>query len=143
MEQIKIKEKALKVVARKPFVINSLDVAKDKEREMAVFTSAKKLSEYVFVVTEKSPKKYRWSIVSKLQSASIDVIDNLYQANFEQQEQRLFYQKRAGVKLRLLDHYAEIAFKMQAISQKQMFNIAKYIVEVRKMLAGWSKSTKN
>jgi len=33
-----------------------------KDREMAVFTHAKKLSEYIFVISEKSPVKFRWNI---------------------------------------------------------------------------------
>ena len=47
----------LRKVSRKPFIVQSIDPAKDKEREMAIFTHAKKLSEYIFVITEKSPKK--------------------------------------------------------------------------------------
>ena len=37
-------------VGRKPFIIHDFDAPRD--REMAVFTRAKKLSEYVFVITE-------------------------------------------------------------------------------------------
>ncbi|MDE5728708.1 MAG: hypothetical protein K2I20_00845, partial [Clostridia bacterium] len=66
--------------ARKPYRITDFDSPRDKE--MAVFTHAKKLSEYIFVITEKSPKKLRWSIISRLQNASVDVIENLYKANF-------------------------------------------------------------
>lgn len=132
----------LRKVSRKPFIVQSIDPAKDKEREMAIFTHAKKLSEYIFVITEKSPKKYRWSIITRLQNTAVDVVDNLYQANFEQGEKRLFYQTRAGVMLRLLDHYAEIAKKLQAITTKQMFNIAKQVYEARKLLGGWTKSSK-
>ena len=67
---------------------------------MAVFTHAKKLSEYIFVITEKSPKKLRWSIVARLQNCSVDVIENLYRANYEREtEPRLNYQKSASVSL--------------------------------------------
>ena len=55
-------------VSRAPFRIQEFDTPRDKE--MAVFTHAKKLSEYIFVITEKSPKKLRWSIVSRLQNIS-------------------------------------------------------------------------
>ena len=68
-------------VGRKPFIIHDFDAPRD--REMAVFTRAKKLSEYVFVITEKSPKKLRWSIVARLQNCSVDVIEYLYRANYE------------------------------------------------------------
>ncbi|MBQ9786076.1 MAG: four helix bundle protein [Clostridia bacterium] len=135
-------DKDLGKVARKPFVLKYLDPPRAKEKEMAVFTNSKKLAEYIFVITEKSPKKFRWNIVSRLQNTSIDVIDNLYQANFEKDEKRLFYQTRAGVSLRLLDFYAETAKKLQAITTKQMFFIAKQILDLRKLLGGWTKSVK-
>lgn len=132
----------IKIVARKPFVLVSMDPAKDREREMAVFTNAKKLSEYIFTITENAPKKYRWSIITRLQDASIAVVELLYRANFEKGEKRLEYQKEAGVQMRIIDHYAEVAFKLQAISLKKMEYIAKLIIEARKLLAGWSKSSK-
>lgn len=137
-------EKLEKTTGRKKFVVRSIDgVSKDKEKELAVFTHAKKLAEYIFVITEKSPKKLRWSIVSKLQNASIDVIDNLYQANFERDERRLYFQNRASVRLQLLDFYTETARKMQAITNKQMLIIGKQLFEVKKLLGGWTKSVKS
>lgn len=139
-EKTRITKQELKVVARKPFIVNSIDPAKDREKEMAVFTAAKKLSEYVFVVTEKSPKKYRWSVISRMQTVSIEIVEFLYMANFEKDQQRLFYQKKAGTSLKILDHLACTCFSLQAISQKQMFNIGKYALEVRKLLSGWAKS---
>jgi len=130
-----------KNAARKPFRLTDFDTPHDKE--MAVFTHAKKLSEYVFVITEKSPKKFRWSIISRLQNASVEVIENLYHANFEREAaDRLTYQKRAAVSLKLLDFYAETARKKQAITIHQTAVLAEYIAETGKLLNGWIKSTK-
>ena len=127
--------------SRKPFRINDFDAPHD--REMAVFTHAKKLSEYVFVITEKSPKKFRWSIISRLQNESVAVIENLYHANFEREAaDRLNYQKRAAVSLKLLDFYAETARKKQAITIRQTGVLAQYISETGKLLNGWIKSTR-
>ncbi len=130
-----------KNASRKPFRVSDFDSPRDKE--MAVFTHAKKLSEYVFVITEKSPKKFRWSIVSRMQNASVEVIENLYHANFERETaDRLTYQKRAAVSLKLLDFYAETARKKQAITVRQMGVLAQYVSETGKLLNGWIKSTR-
>ncbi|MDE6597716.1 MAG: four helix bundle protein [Clostridia bacterium] len=127
--------------ARKPFVIHDFDTPRDKE--MAVFTHAKKLSEYIFVITEKSPKKYRWSIVSRLHNTSIDIIENLYRANYERETvNRVEFQKRSMVALNLLDFYAETAKCKQAINLHQMSVIARQISEVKRLLTGWIKSNK-
>ncbi len=110
---------------------------------MAVFTHAKKLSEYIFVITEKSPKKLRWSIISRLQNTSVEIIEFLYRANFErEEEQRISFQKRAAVGLKLLDFYAETARKKQGITIRQTEVIARQIHETTKLLNGWVKSTK-
>ena len=136
-----ITEEDLARAGRKPFVMHDFDTPRD--REMAVFTAAKKLSEYIFVITEKSPKKFRWSIITRLQNASVDVIENLYRANFEKGEGRIAYQKSALVSLNLVDFFAETARGKNAISFHQTAVIAKQLVECKKLLNGWVKSTKN
>ncbi len=126
--------------ARKPFRISDFDPPHDKE--MAVFTHAKKLSEYIFVITEKSPKKLRWSIVARLQNTSVDVVENLYRANYERGEERLTFQKKAMVCINLLDFFTETAKTKQAITLRQMTIIGKQIYEVKKLLNGWIRSEK-
>ncbi len=126
---------------RKSYHISDFDNPRDKE--MAVFTHAKKLSEYIFVITEKSPKKYRWSIISRLQNASVELVENLYRANFEREEAlRITFQKCAAVCIKLIDFYAETARKKQAITIRQTAVLAKHIAETEKLLNGWVRSTK-
>lgn len=127
-------------VARKPFVIHDFDPMRD--REMAVFTAAKKLAEYIFVVTEKSPKKLRWSIVTRLQNSSVELIEYLYRANTEQGEKRADFQKQAQTALSLIDFYSETARCMQAITIRQTGIIARQLYEIKKMLNGWMRSKK-
>ena len=127
--------------SRKPFRIHDFDTPRDKE--MAVFTHTKKLSEYIFVITEKSPVKLRWNIVSRLLNCSVDIIENLYMANYTRGEERLLWQKKAMIALNLLDFYTETAKTKQTISVRQMTIIVKQITDVRKLLTGWVKSTKS
>lgn len=124
---------------KRRYVITSVDKGKDKQQEMAVFTGAKKLSEYIMVITQKSPKKFRWSMVTKLQNSSINVIDLLYNANYDK-DNRSEYLKKCRVELSLLDFYTEASKRMQVITTKQMLNIGKQLLEVRKMLDGWIRS---
>ena len=126
--------------ARKPFRLRDFDSPRDKE--MTVFTHAKKLSEYLFVITEKSPKKFRWNIVGRLLTTSTDVIEYLYRANYERGEERLLWQKKAMVALNLLDFYADTAKTKQAINFHQMTIIVQQIVETQKLLSGWVRATK-
>ena len=132
-----------KTVSRKEYIINELSTVSPSQKEMAVFTSAKKMSEYIFVITEKSPKKYRWSIIGKMQNCSVEIIEDLYFANYEHDTTRLEYQEKAAVKLKLLDFYTLTAYEMQGITGHQTAVIAKHLAETTKYLVGWMKSTRS
>ena len=49
--------------------------------ELSVITKAKGLCSYIMTVTEKSPKRFRFTLVSRLQNYALDVIENLIMAN--------------------------------------------------------------
>lgn len=52
-----------------------------KGSELSVITKAKALSEYDLTITDKSPKRYRFTLVARLQNYSLDVIEALISAN--------------------------------------------------------------
>ena len=53
---------------------------KNKE-ELIVIIKTKELCELVLNASEKAPKKFRFSIVSKMQSYVFSALENLYKAN--------------------------------------------------------------
>ena len=44
--------------------------------ELIVITKAKELCSYVMTVTQKSPKHFRFTFVTRMQNLSLDVIEN-------------------------------------------------------------------
>ena len=78
--------------------------------ELIVITKAKELCSYVMTVTQKSPKHFRFTFVTRMQNLSLDVIENLYRANDtfvsgrdrEAVKERLGYQHKAITSLKLL-----------------------------------------
>ena len=52
-----------------------------KKSELYVITKAKELAKYVIVVTERSPKKYRFTLVVRLQNYCLDIMEHLLLAN--------------------------------------------------------------
>lgn len=126
--------------SRKPFRIRDFDTPRDKE--LAVITHAKKLCEYLFVITDKSPAKYRWNIVGRLLNTATDVVECLYRANYERDAERVRWQKQAMINLNMLDFYSETAKTKQAINFHQLTVIVQQISETQKLLNGWVRSTK-
>ena len=51
------------------------------QSELTVITQAKALCSYIRTVTDKSPKRFRFTLVAKLQNYALNVIENLYYAN--------------------------------------------------------------
>lgn len=119
------------------------------EKELYVISKAKDMGNYIYTITDKSPKKFRFTLVSKLQNLSIEVIENLYRANSvyirgEKDEQRIArrqgYQKEAYVALKMLTYFAWMAREQQCILPKQYEQIAKQVSEVNRLLVAWAKS---
>lgn len=53
----------------------------EKKNELYVITKCKDISKYVFTITDKSPKKYRYSVVTRLQNYTLEILELLYKAN--------------------------------------------------------------
>ena len=45
--------------------------------ELSVITKAKDLCSYIMTITDKSPKRFRFTLVSRLQNYGLDIIEYL------------------------------------------------------------------
>lgn len=119
-----------------------------KESELTVITRAKELSLYILSVTDKSPKKFRFTLVSRLQNYTLEILENLFLANeipvggksAGDSERRRKYQRDAMAELRLLGYLAMIARESMCILPKQYVVIERKIVETQRLLYAWVKS---
>lgn len=121
----------------------------EKGKELAVIVKAKDLGSYIFTVTDKSPKKFRFTLVTRLQNTCLDIIENLYYANsvyvkgkedYAHIGKRNAYQKRAYVKVKMLLYFALIARENQCILPKQHEQISTQAYEVNRMITAWARS---
>ena len=118
------------------------------QSELSVITKAKELCSYVMTVTDKSPKRFRFTLVSRMQNYALDAIENLYIANEifvqadrrDQAERRLIFQQRAQTTLRLLGYIAQLAMEQQCILPKQYEQITRQVYDCRNLLGAWMKS---
>ena len=78
-------------------------------------------------VTQKSPKQFRFTFVSRLQNFSLDVIENIYYVNEifigkggeQNAEKRLALQHHALMTLKLIAYISELAMTEKCILFKQ------------------------
>lgn len=120
--------------------------------ELSVITKSKDLCSYILTITEKSPKRFRFTIVTKLQNYALELIEHLFRANEiyigsigqqgrdRQIEKRLMYQHSAMTELKLLGYMAQVAMGQQCILPKQYEQITKKIYDTQNLLGAWIKS---
>ena len=121
-----------------------------KENELVVITKTKNLCSYIMTITEKSPKKFRFTFVSRLQNLSLEIIEDLFRANdiFVAKNEpvsisrRLEFQQKALTEIKLLSYFAMLASETGCILPKQYEQIAKQTAECQKLVAGWINSDK-
>ena len=118
--------------------------------ELAVITKAKDLCDYVLTVTDRSPKKVRFTLVIRLQNYSLDALENILSANdvpikeggLSEAKERQSFQRRAMTSLKTLGFMSELAMKKQCILPKHYEQITIRVSETQKLLAGWINSDK-
>ena len=89
-----------------------------RQSDLTVITKAKELCGYIMTVTQKSPKQFRFSLVSRLQGYALDIVASLYRANevylsgpdvAVKARVRLDYQHEALTSAKLLGYVAQLS----------------------------------
>ena len=124
----------------------------DSKSELSVITKSKDLCNYILTITDKSPKKFRFTLVSRLQNYSLAIIENLLSANevrvldirnrirSDRLEARRDYQQKAFTNIKLLSFIAQVAMEQQCILPKQYEQITKKLYDCQNLLGAWVKS---
>ena len=119
-----------------------------KQSELQVTTKAKDLCSYVMTVTQKSPKHFRYTFVSRLQNLTLSVIENIYRANDTYVrkgdaagiERWLEQQRTAMTDLKVLGYFSMLAMEQGCILPKQYEQIARQVTDCQNLLGAWMNS---
>lgn len=118
--------------------------------ELQVVTAAKNLCSYVLIATNKSPKTFRFTLVSRLQNLTLNIIENIYRANeifvqsknLQNMQKRLEFQHSALTDIKILAYMALLAREQGCILPKQYEQISKLASDCQYLLGAWIKSDK-
>lgn len=118
------------------------------QSELAVITRAKELCSYIMTVTDKSPKRFRFTLVAKMQGYALNTIENLYRANevfvmrgdAAKAALRIDYQHQALTELKLLAYMAQLAMEQTCILPRQYEQITRRVSDCQNMLGAWINS---
>ena len=119
------------------------------ETELKVILKAKDLAEHTLRVTSncnRYPKKYRFSLVDKMQNKSLNVYEALMEANRtdlkDYKRERLELQTKAITYCDELLFYIELSYKLNIINDKSMEYWSKMVSDIKHMAIAWRSKDK-
>lgn len=94
-----------------------------QQAEHMVLTKSKELCSYIMTITHKSPKEFRFSLVSRLHNLALGVVENIIRANEifmgakepAQIKARAQYQRDALTDLMVLSYIAQLSMEQKCI----------------------------
>lgn len=120
-----------------------------RDSELMVLTKGKNLLDYLLLISDKAPKKYRYTLVERMIGTAFDALESLQFANdirigvsAEDNAARWKFQRRAVSKLRFLDAICMSAVKCNCILPNQHEQISLRIAECIRLTYGWYASDK-
>lgn len=89
---------------------NQNEAGEIKESELLVFIKVKDLSAYILLMCDKSPVKYRCSLLNPLINNSLEIIELLYEANELElkDNRRLELIRKVKAKLKIIDLFSSV-----------------------------------
>lgn len=119
------------------------------ETELKVILKSKDLAEHTLRITSncnRYPKKYRFSLVDKIQNKSLEIYEYLYEAN--RTDLNLYRRDRSELQTKAITHcdelmfYIELSMKLNIINEKSMEYWSKMVSDIKHMAIAWRSKDK-
>lgn len=119
------------------------------ETELKVILKAKDLAEHTLRVTSncnRYPKKYRFSLVDKMQNNALEIYEYLFEAN--RTDLKLYKSERSELQTKAITHcdillfYIELSYKLNIINDNSMGYWSKMVTDIKRMAIAWRTKDK-
>lgn len=119
------------------------------ETDLKAILKAKELAEHTLRITSncnRYPKKYRFSLVDKMQNKSLEIYEYLYEAN--RTDLRFFSRERSELQTKAITHcdellfYIELSMRLNIINMKSMEYWSKMVSDIKHMAIAWRTKDK-
>ena len=119
------------------------------DTELKVILKAKELAEHTLRVTSNCntyPKKYRFSLVDKMQNKSLEIYEYLHEAN--RTDLKLFGRERSEMQTKailnceILLFYIELSYKLNIINDRRMEYWSKMVSDIKHIAIAWRSKDK-
>lgn len=121
-----------------------------ESRELQVTIKAMQLAEHSFRLTmniKRYPKKFRHSLVDRIQIRSMDIYEALMEANRKdikyQKRERMELQTKAVTYCDQMEFYIEMSQKLNLIDTRCMEYWSKMVADIKHMTLAWRNKDRN
>mgnify|MGYP002763408422 FL=1 len=118
--------------------------------DLQVIIKAKQLAKHTLIVTSnvrRYPKKFRFSLVDKMQNKSLEIHDKLFEANRtdlkDYKRERLELQTKAITYCDELLFYIELSYELNIINSGSMEAWSKMVTDIKHMTIAWRTKDRN
>lgn len=119
------------------------------ENDLQVILKAKALAKHTLQITSncnRYPKKYRFSLVDKMQNKALEIYEYLHEAN--RTDLRDYARERSELQTKAITHcdellfYIELSYELNIINAGNMEYWSKMVKDVKHMAIGWRSKDK-
>ena len=119
------------------------------DNELKVILKAKDLCEHTLRITSNCnhyPKKYRFSLVDKMQNKALEIYGYLYEAN--RTDIKMYARERSELQTKAITHcdellfYIELSHKLNIINVNSMEYWSKMVSDIKHMSIAWRSKDK-
>ena len=117
--------------------------------ELRVILKAKELAKHTLIITSncnRYPKKYRFSLVDKMQNKALEIYEHLYEAN--RTDLRLYPKERSELQTKAITKcdellfYIELSMELNIINNKSTEYWSKMVSDIKHMALAWRTKDK-
>ncbi len=108
---------------------------------MVVFTQTYDLLTWLLPHCDRFPKNQRFAVTKRLQDATLDFQEALYEANARSGQTRLGHLQSADAALNKLRLYLRLVHQWGWLSSGQYEHASRMVAEIGKLLGGWIRQT--
>ena len=117
--------------------------------ELRVILKAKELAKHTLIITSncnRYPKKYRFSLVDKMQNKAHEIYEHLYEAN--RTDLRLYPKERSELQTKAITKcdellfYIELSMELNIINNKSTEYWSKMVSDIKHMAIAWRTKDK-
>ncbi len=119
------------------------------DSDLKVIQKAMELAEHTLRITSncnRYPKKYRFSLVDRMQLKALDIYEFLLEANrtmLTDRKERMELQTKAIMHCDVLMFYIELSHKLEIINTQSMQHWSKIVSDIKHMAIAWRTKDKS